>query len=209
VSEAALTDLPSWLVIGVLLGIAGSLLVAAVFVAADRLIPGVQRQPGRRSGESRRRMEFREYLDAIDEPYAENHFVEGQHVAFYLPERDVAITFDARAYYRIDRSPTHPVLVEHEMPGSMLGDRLPFETPDVDFAEAEGDPLEAAFAELGVPAGASQEEVKRAYRRKVKEVHPDQGGDEDAFRRVREAYTTVSQHADGGQGGGRRTSRAR
>ena len=186
--------LPSWLVGGVLLGVAGSLLVAAAFLVADRLFPGRERAGGRQSGESRRRAEFREYLEAIEEPYAEDHPVEGQQVAFYLPQRDVAVTFDARAYYRLERSPTHPVLVEHEMPGAMLGDRLPFETPELE-RERDLDPLETAFAELDVTPGATLEEVKRAYRRKVKEVHPDQGGDEEAFQRVREAYTTAKQHA--------------
>jgi DnaJ-domain-containing protein 1 len=194
VSATVNAGLPSWLVGGVLLGVAGSLLVAAAFVVADRLFPGRERQGGRQSGESRRRAEFREYLDAIEEPYAEDHPVEGQPVAFYLPQRDVAVTFDARAYYRLERSPTHPVLVEHEMPGAMLGDRLPFETPDLE-RERDLDPLETAFAELDVTPGATLEEVKRAYRRKVKEVHPDQGGDEEEFQRVREAYTTAKQYA--------------
>lgn len=194
-SPEALTELPSWLVVGVLLGLGGSLLVGIAFLAADRLLPGrpSERSPPR--GESRRHVEFREYLDAIGEPYAEDHAVEGQTVAFYLPERDVAVTFDARAYYRIDRSDTHPVLVEHEVPGAMLGDRLPFETPDVDDPVGR-DSLEAAFAELGVPAGATADEIKRAYRQRIKEVHPDQGGDEDAFRRVREAYATAKRHVD-------------
>ena len=75
-----------------------------------------------------------------------------------------------------------------------------FEVPEVDFGPAETDddrrdPATAAFAELGVPATATLDEVKSAYRQKVKEVHPDQGGDEDDFKRVREAYTTAKQHA--------------
>jgi DnaJ-domain-containing protein 1 len=210
VSEA-LTGLPSWLVIGVLLGLGGSLLVAAAFLAANRLLPGQPRERAPGAGESRRRVEFREYLDAIEEPYAEDHVVDGQAVAFYLPDRDVAVTFDARAYYHIKsnvhhiesnvhhiESNVHPVLVEHEVPGAMFGDRLPFETPeiDVDDGAGEDDALEAAFAELGVPAGATIEEVRRAYRQRIKEVHPDQGGDEEAFRRVREAYATAKRHVD-------------
>jgi len=194
-----LAGLPSWLVTGVLLGLVGTVVVAGAFLAAERLIPGRQPPRQRRSGESRRRIEFREYLDAIEEPYAEDHFVEGQHVAFYLPRRDVAITFDPKAYYRIERSETVPILVEHEMPGSALGSRLPFEVPEVDFgtpAQSGIDPVRAAFAELGVPVSASVDEVKRAYRRKIKDVHPDQGGDEDEFKRVREAYTLAKQHAD-------------
>ena len=190
--------LPTWLVTGALLGLAGSLLAALAFLSAGRLIPGEERAQGsRQSGEARRRTEFREYLTAIDEPYAENHPVAGQHVAFYLPRRDVAITFDPQAYYRIEGTGTAAVLAEHEMPGSVLGDRLPFETPDVDFGEeTDAEPAHGAFAELGVPAGASAEEIDRAYRRRVKEVHPDQGGDEEAFRRVREAYTAARERVD-------------
>jgi hypothetical protein len=196
----ALVGLPRWLLVGLALGVASSVLAACLFVVADRLYPSPQAHRRRDDGEHRRRAELRDYLDAIDESYAENHFVEGQHIAFYLPERDVAITFDAHAYYRIDRSPTHPVLVEHEMPGVHLGDRLPFEVPDVDFGPEEADeerrdPATAAFSELGVPTTATLDEVKAAYRRKVKEVHPDQGGDEDEFKRVREAYTTAKRHA--------------
>ncbi|WP_246391723.1 J domain-containing protein [Halosimplex pelagicum] len=195
----ALFGLPHWLLVGLGLGVASSVLAACLFVAADRLYPASGAYRRRHEGEGRRRTELRDYLDAIDESYAEDHFVEGQPVAFYLPERDVAITFDARAYYRIDRSPTYPVLVEHEMPGVQLGDRLPFEVPDVAFGPAEPaetrDPATAAFDELGVPATAGLDEVKAAYRRKVKEVHPDQGGDEDEFKRVREAYTTAKRHA--------------
>lgn len=195
----ALFGLPQWLLVGLGLGIASSVVAACLFVAADRRYPSRQTHRRRDDGEHRRRAELREYLDAIGESYAEDHPVEGQPIAFYLPEHDVAITFDAQAYYRIDRSPTHPVLVEHEMPGVHLGDRLPFEVPDVEFGPAEDeqrrDPAVAAFSELGVSTSASLDEVKAAYRRKVKEVYPDQGGTEDEFKRVREAYTTAKRHA--------------
>jgi len=191
--------LPEWLALGLLLGGVASLLVAGLFLVAGRLFParrqGRQRRDG---GEQRRRDELREYLDAIEEPFAENHFVEGQHVAFYLPKRDVAITFDARAYYRIERSPTVPVLVEHEMPGVHLGKRLPFETPEVSLGPEPAetaDPAMQAFAELGLGRGATLDEVKSAYRDRVKRVHPDHGGDEEEFKRVREAYTLAKQHA--------------
>ena len=85
------------------------------------------------------------------------------------------------------------------MPGVNLGYRLPFETPEVRFGPAEEtsdvDPQEAAFSVLGLPSGASESEVTAAYREKVKEVHPDHGGDTEEFRRVREAYTTAQKHA--------------
>jgi len=193
--------LPEWLVLGLVLGVAGSLVVAVLFVLANRVFPA--KRPNRQAtdgGEMRRRAELREYLTAIDEQFAENHFVEGQHVAFYLPKRDIAITFDARAYYRIERSPTVPVLVEHEMPGVHLGARLPFETPEVNLGpdpEEEPHPTVQAFSELGLTQGASLDDVKSAYRERVKEVHPDHGGNEDEFKRVREAYTTAKQHASG------------
>ena len=195
-----LLALPQWLLVGLALGVASSVLATCLFVVADRLYPARQAHRRRHDGEHRRRAELRDYLDAIDESYAENHFVEGQHIAFYLPKRDVAITFDAGAFYRIERSGTHAVLVEHEMPGAQLGHRLPFEVPEVEFgpdpeSTPEPDPTAAAFAELGVPTDAGLDEVKAAYRRRVKETHPDQGGDEDEFKRVREAYTTAKKHA--------------
>ncbi|WP_435179724.1 J domain-containing protein [Halorussus sp. AFM4] len=183
--------LPEWLVVGVWLSLGVGVLIGVIFVAGQRLYPSPPAEATRTTGEGRRRVEIRQYLTDIGETFAEDHFVEGQHVAFYLPERDVAITFDAGAYFRIERSPTYAVLVEHEMPGMHLGDRLPFETPDLDDDEDRVDPTEAAFAVLGVPRGATLPEVKRAYREKVKEVHPDHGGDREEFQQVREAYTAA------------------
>jgi hypothetical protein len=46
-----------------------------------------------------------------------------------------------------------------------------------------------AYETLGLDPDASDDEVRRAYRTKVKEVHPDaDGGDEAAFKRVNRAY---------------------
>ena len=50
-----------------------------------------------------------------------------------------------------------------------------------------------AYRRLDLEAGADESEIRRAYRRKVKEVHPDRGGDEEAFRRVTEAYETLTE----------------
>jgi hypothetical protein len=179
------------LVVGLWLSAGVGALIVVIFVAGARLYPNGDPTATYSAGDGRRRMEIRRYLSAIDEEFAEDHFVEGQHVAFYLPERDVAITFDARAYFRIEHSPTDAVLVEHEMPGMHLGDRLTFETPDLPDDEERVDPTEAAFAILGVPPGATLAEVKRAYREKVKDVHPDHGGDREEFQQVREAYTAA------------------
>ncbi|MFB6194874.1 MAG: J domain-containing protein [Haloplanus sp.] len=46
-----------------------------------------------------------------------------------------------------------------------------------------------AYETLDLDPGASDEAVRRAYRAKVKEVHPDtDAGDEEAFKRVNRAY---------------------
>jgi DnaJ domain len=47
------------------------------------------------------------------------------------------------------------------------------------------------FDVLGVSPKASDAEVKAAYHRKVKETHPDAGGDAASFREVQEAYETI------------------
>lgn len=48
--------------------------------------------------------------------------------------------------------------------------------------------MDAPSAVLGLPAGSDQEEIERAYRERVKEAHPDQGGTVEEFRAVRTAY---------------------
>ena len=48
-----------------------------------------------------------------------------------------------------------------------------------------------ALAVLGLQAGASQEAIKKAFRRLVKQHHPDMGGSAEAFRRISEAYQSL------------------
>ncbi|TSD16253.1 hypothetical protein DP107_03630 [Haloglomus irregulare] len=51
-----------------------------------------------------------------------------------------------------------------------------------------------AYATLGLDPGADQADVKRAYRKRVKETHPDTGdGDEEAFKEVTEAYEHLTE----------------
>lgn len=48
---------------------------------------------------------------------------------------------------------------------------------------------------LGIPEGASEEEVRQAYRRLVKLAHPDVAGDPVRFRLITEAYVVLSEPA--------------
>lgn len=46
---------------------------------------------------------------------------------------------------------------------------------------------------LGVPKSASQDEIKKAFRKKAHEFHPDkEGGDEKKFKELNEAYQVIS-----------------
>jgi hypothetical protein len=190
-----LSLLPPWLLTGVVLGAVVSGCVAVVFVVGDRLFPTA---PVDRSnhidGTVRRRGEIRQYLVDIDERFREDHTVHGETVAFYLPERDIAITFDAKAYFRIEEAGTYAVLCEHEMPGRGLGRRLPFDVPEIE-PQTPKDPVSTAFDELELDPAASPGEVKSAYRAKIKEAHPDHGGDAEEFQRLQEAYATARDHA--------------
>lgn len=202
---------PEWLLVGLLATGALAVVFAALFVLGERYFP--TRPVGRNerdTGEWKRRAEIRQYLTRIDERYVEDRAVAGEPVAFYLPERGVAITFDAQAYFRIEAAGTHAVLVEHEMPGGHLGSRLPFETPDVTFGPGDKDDgrrtgyienerddgVVSAFEALGVDADADEAALRAAYRERVKEVHPDRGGSDEAFRRIQEAYTRAMESLD-------------
>ena len=75
------------------------------------------------------------------------------------------------------------------------------------------------YETLGLRPDAATEEVKRAYRRKAREHHPDAGGDAEVFKEVTRAYEVLSdperrarydrfgddgssRSSQGGQGGG-------
>lgn len=200
--------LPRWLYLGVAAGAVMSLCVVVTFLVGGRVFfdgetdADDRDRHSERSTEAIRRGEIREYLDRIDERFVENADVDDNRVAFFLPTRDVAVTFDARTFLALEATPTHAILAEHEMPGVALGNRLPFETPDPSVDDDPTDdpderlpPADAAYRVLGLPSGADAEAVRRAYRRRVKQAHPDHGGDEEEFRRVQEAYDTARRYA--------------
>ena len=45
---------------------------------------------------------------------------------------------------------------------------------------------------LGVSKNASEEEIRKAFRKLAAKYHPDAGGDEKKFKEISEAYTTLS-----------------
>ncbi|GAB6878921.1 J domain-containing protein [Halorubrum gandharaense] len=237
------------MLLGVVAGVFASVAVAGLFYAGDRLFPTPEPRGAsstrsgrhkRGSGDERRHTEIRAYLTAIDEQFEENHPVSGVTVPFFLPDRGVAITFDAHDYFRLEEEGVFTVLCEHEMPGRGLGRRLPFgvdesalEDEDAGRAGstdrrsragragrasraglgggtraagrakdrlggARESPIGDAFETLGLPRDASPDAVKQAYRERVKEVHPDRGGNEETFKRVQKAYATASEHAETG-----------
>lgn len=50
---------------------------------------------------------------------------------------------------------------------------------------------ESYYDILGVSESATQDEIKKAYRKKAVEHHPDKGGDEQVFKKISEAYDTI------------------
>ena len=51
--------------------------------------------------------------------------------------------------------------------------------------------MEDFYKVLGVNENASQDEIKKAYRKLAVEHHPDKGGDENTFKKISEAYDTI------------------
>jgi curved DNA-binding protein len=51
------------------------------------------------------------------------------------------------------------------------------------------------YQTLGVNRTASDDEIKRAYRRLASQHHPDKGGDKERFQEIQEAYSVLSDPA--------------
>ncbi len=192
--------LPTWLVLGVIVGFFASVAVAAAFYFGDRLFPDRTQSYDHRhvDGTLRRHVEIRSYLNAIGEPFVEEYELDGMEVAFYLPRRDVVVTFDPRVFFGLESAETYVVLCEDEMPIANLGRRLPFEVeePRRNPTPPRADQTVAtAFETLGLEAGASEDAVRDAYRSQVKQAHPDRGGSEAEFKQLQDAYTTAKDYS--------------
>ena len=48
------------------------------------------------------------------------------------------------------------------------------------------------YEELGLPRSATDEEIKQRYKSLAQEHHPDRGGDEEKFKRIKRAYEILS-----------------
>ncbi|MBP1986948.1 J domain-containing protein [Halolamina salifodinae] len=213
-----LPALPQWLVSGLLLGVAASVVVAAVFALGERYIPDPEPSGRRVGGARRQRAAIRAFFEEIGEPFYEDYEVGYTQVAFYLPERDVAITFDPRAFLRLDDTDTFVILCEHELRIATLARRLPFdvgrpsgsrtsgrrtggrrrsrERRGTEARAPRGKAVDDAFDTLGLARDADEDAVKTAYREQVKEVHPDQGGSQEEFQQLQDAYATAKEYAD-------------
>lgn len=181
-------ELPAWLVNGLLLGVLVSLAVFAVYATGVRLLD-LDRNPTRTvDPHALRRAEVRAYLAAIGESAEERTAIADIVVDFWLPDRHLAITFDADAYFHLREADVEAILLEHEVPGDRIGPRLPFEVPPLAADAEPGDTDDWAYEALGVESDATWSTITTAYRDRLKEVHPDQGGDAKALAEVLDAY---------------------
>jgi DnaJ-class molecular chaperone len=51
--------------------------------------------------------------------------------------------------------------------------------------------MENYYSALGVSENATQEEIKKAYKKLAVQHHPDKGGNEETFKKISEAYDTL------------------
>ena len=65
--------------------------------------------------------------------------------------------------------------------------------------------MQDPYSVLGVNPGATKDEVKKAFKKRAMETHPDRGGNEEEFKKVNEAYERIKnphKHQSNPFGGG-------
>lgn len=110
--------------------------------------------------------------------------------------------YGVRASEWLDEEPRRVVAeLRHRQPSSSQGrrtrsDRRATDRQPTGHAQNESsDPRVMALALLGLQSGASQNAIKQAFRKLVKQHHPDLGGSAAAFRALNDAYQLLmSQH---------------
>ena len=80
------------------------------------------------------------------------------------------------------------VLVGKE-PWPTTSSQVPADTPPRPRAKTTNQP--SVWSLLGLTAGASLEDIKRAYRMRALQAHPDRGGSDEAFRALQSAYESA------------------
>lgn len=75
------------------------------------------------------------------------------------------------------------------------GDQRSTESGQFADGVADDRPRPEDYRVLDLEPGASGDAVKQAYREKARELHPDRGGDAEAFSRVNEAYERLKRDA--------------
>ena len=57
--------------------------------------------------------------------------------------------------------------------------------------------METYYNILGVNENATQEEIKKSYKKLAVQHHPDKGGNEETFKKISEAYDTLGDENGG------------
>ena len=48
------------------------------------------------------------------------------------------------------------------------------------------------YEKLGLTYGATNDEIKKAYKKLAREYHPDKGGDPEKFKEISQAYSELT-----------------
>jgi hypothetical protein len=106
---------------------------------------------------------------SVEEALAEAERASGRHLVRIEP-------YWAHAFNRILRGESPP----------------PLPDPSKRVERVRPEPARSSWTVLGLTKDAELADLKRAYRQRALETHPDQGGDPDAFLELQRAYEKLS-----------------